>query len=81
VYTYNTISDCAREGLGFGIVLTDEGWGDQDYSLAAILGNLQAVTSYLGTNTIVGRTTVPRGFFRQPICRSPFTTTATRRPA
>jgi hypothetical protein len=62
VYAYNTISDCAREGARFGIVLTDEGWGDQDYDLPGnAVGTYASATPYLGTNTIVGRTAVPRG--------------------
>lgn len=62
VYTYNTVSDCAREGARFGIVVTDSGWGDPDYEAPGnSKGTYGSAAPYVGTNTIVGRTAAPRG--------------------
>ncbi len=62
VYYYNTLSNCAREGARFGILLVDEAWGDTQYALP---GNADGVYSsaspYLGTDTIVGRTAAGAG--------------------
>ena len=60
VYYYNTLSDIARDGARFGIVLTDPGWetiyGQNPWTVP---GNQPGTTPYImrdyvGTNTIVG---------------------------
>ena len=71
VYTYNTLSDCAREGARFGIVLVDEGWGTGDYRLAGnTRGTYFSATPYLGTSTIVGRAAKPRGILASDLMKT-----------
>ena len=62
VWHYNTLSNCAREGARFGIILTDRPTWDAVYGRDPWTepgnvpdGTLRAATPYLGTNTIIGR--------------------------
>lgn len=62
VYYYNTLSNCAREGARFGIVLTDPYYKDTYYlqSPWTVDGNKPDVgpytaSAYAGTTTIVGK--------------------------
>ncbi len=62
VYYYNALSDCAREGARFGIILTDDYWKNVEYGGTdpwQIPGNVPDVnytaSSYVGTTTIVGK--------------------------
>ena len=62
VYTYNTLSNCAREGARFGIVLVDDAWGDTDYlNLGNAAGTYASAAPYVGTHTIVGRVVAKAG--------------------
>ncbi len=57
VYTYNTISDCARAGARFASVAGDPAWGDTEYTAAGnAAGSYTGVGGYVGTMTIVGQT-------------------------
>lgn len=71
VYTYNTLSDCAREGARFGIVLVDDGWGTGDFRLAGNgLGTYPSATPYVNTDTIVGRVAKPRGILASDLMKT-----------
>ncbi|MHB1417294.1 MAG: TadE family protein [Chloroflexota bacterium] len=55
IYYYNTLSNCAREGARFGVVLTDAAWGDPEYtSPGNTPGTYASAAPYAGTDTIVG---------------------------
>ncbi|MHB1135061.1 MAG: TadE/TadG family type IV pilus assembly protein [Chloroflexota bacterium] len=68
VYHYNTISNCAREGARFGIILTDRPTWDAYYGHDpwAEPGNvpdtvLRAANAYVGTVTITGKAAAQAG--------------------
>ncbi len=62
VYYYNTLSNCAREGARFGILLVDQAWGDTEYAAPGNAdGEYPSATPYLGTDTIVGRAAAKGG--------------------